>query len=176
MKLLVAYASKHGSTAEIAGAIGKTLEAQGPEVDVLDVGDVNNLMDYDAVVLGSAVYSQQWMAAATQFLTMRKDILATKPVWLFSSGPTGHGEAVDLLGGFTFPEKLKPIVEVIKPQDIVVFHGHLDLTRLTLAELMIVKGYGGPLGDYRQWDTIQRWALNIAQYMTKTYVDTTASA
>ncbi len=175
MKLLVAYASKHGSTAEIATYIGQTIQERHITVDVMRVGLVNNLADYDAVVIGSATYSQQWMAEAAQFLKMRVDILSQKPVWLFSSGPTGDGEATALLGGFTAPDNLKPTIDRIAPQDIVVFHGKLDLTQLTLAELMIVKGYGGPLGDYRRWETIRQWADRIADTVSETMTGTAAS-
>ena len=152
MRVLVAYASKHGSTKEMAEFIGKKLAGHNLETDIQYVGAVTHLQDYDAVVIGSAVYAEQWRPDAAQFIKARTDILAEKPVWIFSSGPTGHGNATDLLGGFLFPEKLEPFRQKIQPEDTVVFHGNLDLAKLTLAELMIVNGYGGPIGDYRKWD------------------------
>ena len=176
MKTLIGYASKHGATAEIAAYMGEVLREQAVPVDVVPVGNVTNLARYDAIIVGSATYSQQWMPAATQFLTMRADILARKPVWLFSSGPTGEGNATELLGGFTFPENLQTALKVIEPQDVMVFHGKLDLTKLTLAELMIVKRYGGPLGDYRKWDKIEQWALKIVDYLATAMPDFSASA
>lgn len=167
MRILVAYASKHGSTQEIAEFIGKTITDSGIDVDVYYIGAVTNLTDYDGVVIGSAVYAEQWRPDAAQFIRLRVDVLAEKPVWLFSSGPTGHGTPTDLLGGFVFPNNLEPYRQKIAPQDTVVFHGNLDLTKLTLAELMIVNGYGGPLGDYRQWETIRQWADNIVTTLAK---------
>jgi menaquinone-dependent protoporphyrinogen oxidase len=175
MKVLVAYASKHGSTKEIAEFIGNAIEESGVPVDVYYVGAVTNLTDYDGIVIGSAVYAEQWRPEAAQFIRLRADVLAEKLVWIFSSGPTGHGKATDLLGGFLFPEKLERYRQTIAPVDTVVFHGNLDLTKLTLAELMIVIGYGGPLGDYRQWDIIQQWADNIVTILAHRQANSTAS-
>jgi menaquinone-dependent protoporphyrinogen oxidase len=175
MKALVAFASKHGSTKEIAEFIAKTLEQHNVYTDVLYVGAVMNLSEYDAIIIGSAVYAGQWRPEAAQFLKVRTDILAEKRVWLFSSGPTGHGNATDLLGGFLFPENLEYHRNKINPVDTVVFHGNLDLTKLTLAELMIVNSYGGPLGDYRQWDKIKTWADGIATTLAETQADSAAT-
>jgi menaquinone-dependent protoporphyrinogen oxidase len=175
MRILVAYASKHGSTKEIADFIGKTIIDSGVDVDVYYVGAVTNLTDYDGVVIGSAVYAEQWRPEAAQFVRLRADVLAEKPVWLFSSGPTGHGNATDLLGGFVFPKNLEAYRQTIKPVATTVFHGNLDLTKLTLAELMIVNGYGGPLGDYRQWDVIKQWSDNIVTTLAHQQADSTAT-
>jgi menaquinone-dependent protoporphyrinogen oxidase len=175
MKALVAFASKHGSTKEIADYIAKTLEQHQIQTDVLYVGAVMHLTDYDAVIIGSAVYAGQWRPEAAQFIKVRTDILAEKRIWLFSSGPTGHGNATDLLGGFLFPENLEYHRNKINPVDTAVFHGNLDLTKLTLAELMIVNSYGGPLGDYRQWDKIKAWADSIAATLAETQADSAAT-
>jgi len=161
VKALVAYASKHGSTAEIAKTIATMLHDNRLEVDFHEVTGVTALAEYDAVVLGSAIYSQSWMPEMMDFLTRRAQLLAQTPVWVFSSGPTGKGETTDLLEGWTTPAQLQPVINTIDPREVVVFHGRLDLRRLTLAELMLVKAYGGPLGDYRQWDAIKLWAQKI---------------
>lgn len=91
-RVLVGYASKYGSTAEIAEAIGKTLRAAGLDVDVQRAGDVHSLDPYRAVVLGSAVYTARWRRDAVRLLARRRD-LARREVWLFSSGPVGEDRA-----------------------------------------------------------------------------------
>jgi len=83
----VAYASKHGSTAEIAEAIGDELRAAGRTVDVRDAGEVTDLAGYDAVVLGSATYMRRWRREARRFLRHHASALADCPFWVFSSGP-----------------------------------------------------------------------------------------
>ena len=89
MRLLVATASKHGATNEIAIEIGRTLTDHGVETEVLDVEDVSALDSFDAVILGSAVYIGQWLKPATTFAETHTDELRARPTWLFSSGPIG---------------------------------------------------------------------------------------
>jgi menaquinone-dependent protoporphyrinogen oxidase len=89
MKVLVAFASKHGSTKGIADFIGATLRQKGLDVDVLETSQVQNIQSYDAFVLGSALFIGHWMKEAKQFALKNSAILSTRPVWLFSSGPTG---------------------------------------------------------------------------------------
>ena len=89
MKVLVAYASKRGSTAEIAESVAETLRGAGLEVDCLESGEVTDVSPYDAVVLGSAVYMKRWRGDARHFLRKHSDQLAERPLWVFSSGPVG---------------------------------------------------------------------------------------
>ncbi len=160
-RILIAYGSKYGATADIAANIGATLRAAGFSADVLPVADVHSLGTYGAVVLGSAVYMGGWRKDAAAFLEAHAEALAGMPVWLFSSGPTGAGDASALMNGFTFPEALKPLAERIKPHDIAFFHGVLDTKKLNFGERLIVKGIKAPLGDFRDWDAISTWAAGI---------------
>jgi menaquinone-dependent protoporphyrinogen oxidase len=90
MKVLVTAASKYGSTAEIAQAIGQTLAADGLGADVIPPDQVETSEDYDAVVLGSAVYTGHWLAPAKAIAARLEGSFAERPVWLFSSGPVGE--------------------------------------------------------------------------------------
>src|SRR5438477_3803419 len=85
-RVLVAYGTKFGSTAEIAEAIGTTLRVAGLEVDVKRAGQVGSLEPYRAVVLGSAVYVTRWRRDAMRLLRRERE-LKQREVWLFSSGP-----------------------------------------------------------------------------------------
>jgi len=124
--ILVAYASKHNSTAEIANAIGEVIqESNTSQIAIVPVETVEDITPYDAVILGSAVYAGQWQSNAADFLKKHETELANRPVWLFSSGPIGEGDPKDLLKGWTFPDALKPVAERIKPRDIALFHGNL---------------------------------------------------
>jgi menaquinone-dependent protoporphyrinogen oxidase len=87
MKVLVTSASKHGATRDIANAIGAELGSHGLDVTMAPVQDVASITEYDAVILGSAVYLGKWMKPARQFTTDHASELATRVVWLFSSGP-----------------------------------------------------------------------------------------
>ena len=83
-KILVTYASRAGSTAEIAEAIGKTLSQGGTQVDVLPMQDVKDLSVYRAVVAGSAIRSSKWLPEAMQFVQTHRAVLAQKPFATFT--------------------------------------------------------------------------------------------
>src|SRR3990172_7005565 len=87
MSVLVAYASKHGSTELIADVIGDALRRAGHDVDVRPVSDVRDLTRYGAAVVGSALYIGRWQGDALTFLRRHEASLAGMPVWFFSSGP-----------------------------------------------------------------------------------------
>ncbi len=161
MKLLVAYASKYGSTAEIAKVIGDELHQRHYEVEVKSIDDVDSLIGYDAYVIGSAVYAGGWMKSAARFLRSSQDVLAGHPVWLFSSGPTGQGDPNEIMGGWTFPEDLKTVLEKINPKDVILFHGKIDPDRLSSTERMIIKSVNATVGDYRDWLVVRGWVRRI---------------
>ena len=161
MKLLVAYASKYGATAEIAEVIGKELGKRHYEVDVKSVDDVDSLDGYDGFVIGSALYAGGWMKTAAEFLRSNQDLLASHPVWLFSSGPTGQGDPNEIMGGWKFPEDLKAVSEKISPRDVILFHGKIDPDRLSSTESAIIKSVNATVGDYRDWLVVRGWARRI---------------
>ena len=90
MRVLVTAASRHGSTADIAAAIVRVLHLRGLAADLVEPAEVKDLSEYDAVVLGSAVYAGRWMGPATDLVARCQSQLAGRPVWLFSSGPVGN--------------------------------------------------------------------------------------
>lgn len=163
MKVLVTYATKYGATAEIAEKIGEVLHQEGLPVAVLPVKQVGDLTPYTAVVLGSAVYIGRWRKEAVKFLEANEPLLAERDVWLFSSGPTGEGDPVEVLQGWRFPEAQQPIADRIQPHDIAVFHGVLDTKKLNFIEKWAIKNVKAPTGDFREWQAITAWATTVAQ-------------
>ena len=161
MKLLVTYASKYGSTAEIAEVIGKELGRRAYEVEVTPVESVQDVTGYDGFVIGSALYAGGWIEEAANFLKANQKVLAKHPVWLFSSGPTGEGDPNDIMDGWQFPEDLSSVVEKVKPKDIILFHGNIDLDKLSGGERMIIQSVKATVGDYRDWLVIRSWARAI---------------
>jgi menaquinone-dependent protoporphyrinogen oxidase len=148
-KVLVAYATKSGATQEIAAAIGDVLRNAGLKVEVLEATRAADVSGYRAVVLGSAVYMGQWRKEAVAFLEAQEKALSERPVWLFSSGPSGKGDAVKLMSGWKFPEAQRPIAERIRARDTALFHGSVDPAKLSLPEKLILKGVKAPTGDLR---------------------------
>ena len=163
--VLVAYASKHGATKSIAEKIADELRSAGLNTDISNVKDAGNPGDYDALVLGSAVYIGGWRKEAVKFVEQNADSLTKLPVWIFSSGPTGEGDPVELLNGWMMPDKLKPVFEQFKPREVVVFHGNVDIQKLNFLEKTLIKNVDAPAGDYRDWTAISNWATSIAEQL-----------
>ena len=161
MKILVAYASRHGSTTGIARAIADKLRVAGNEVDLGTVAEVADVGSYDGYVIGSAVYYGSWMKEATAFVESNSAWLARRPVWLFSSGPVGPAAPVD-------PKELPALREAIAPLDHRVFYGALDRHHLSIGERIVVGAVRAPDGDYRDWREIDAWADEIALELAKT--------
>ena len=161
-KVLVAYASKYGSTQEIAEKIGEALKQAGLQADVKPVKSVNNLSDYKEVIIGSAMYIGNWRKEAVNFLKKNEKLLAGQKVWVFSTGPSGKGDPAQLLKGVIIPAGVKEILDRIKPRDIVVFHGSLNPEKMKGLEKWMVKRVGGETGDFRDWEMIKRWGEKVA--------------
>jgi menaquinone-dependent protoporphyrinogen oxidase len=160
-KALVAYASRFGSTAEISERIAEVLRSAGIDVDLQPVDQVQDLKNYSAIILGSAVYFGGWRKDAVKFLKTREADLKDKKVWFFSSGPAGAGDPVELLDGWTFPSTQQEIADRIQPRGVAVFHGVMDKANLNFMERWMLKKMDAPMGDFRDWDLITGWAENI---------------
>jgi menaquinone-dependent protoporphyrinogen oxidase len=166
-KILVAYATKYGATAEIAEKIGQVLNQSNLQTDILSVDRVNDLTPYSAVVLGSAVYIGNWRKEAVQFLQNNESSLSRVKVWLFSSGPTEKGGPKDLVEGWRLPKSLQPVVDRIKPCDIAVFHGYINLEKMNFVEKWMINQVKASPGDSRDWNAIAAWASSIAGELKK---------
>jgi menaquinone-dependent protoporphyrinogen oxidase len=158
-KVLVAYATKTGSTREIAEAIGAVLAEAGYRVTVRPVGEVADIADYDVVVLGSAIYLTRWRREAVRFLRRHRNALSGREVWLFQSGPCG---AQDEARQLPMPGVVRRLAEEIGAQPAVTFGGKLD--RATARGLLSRWVASGDLaGDWRDWDQIRAWATSVQE-------------
>lgn len=161
MRILVAYASKRGSTAEIAEAVAKILREADLEVDCLESGEVADVSPYDAIVLGSAVYMKRWRGDAKHFLRKHSDQLAERPFWVFSSGPVGDPDQPEK-PEWLEPPKIVKAVENLGARDHIVFGGRLPTDLHGPIEKAMVTGVPVEFRDRRDWDQIRSWAETIA--------------
>jgi menaquinone-dependent protoporphyrinogen oxidase len=159
-KVLIAYASKRGSTAEIAEAIASVLRASGDEVDCVEAGTAVGLDGYDAVVLGSAVYMRRWRGDARQFLRKHRRELERMPLWVFSSGPTGDPSRDN--PAWTEPGHTIKLVEKLGAREHVVFGGSMPSEPHGRIEASMIEGTAPEFRDRRNWDEIRAWAARIA--------------
>jgi menaquinone-dependent protoporphyrinogen oxidase len=169
MRALVSAASKHGATAEIAQEIGQVLREALQErgvggdedvvVDVRPAEEVASVDDYDAVVLGSAVYAGHWLESARELAKHHAEALSEMPTWLFSVGPIGDPPHPDPEED---PVDVAAILEATEAREHRVFSGRLDKRTLGFAEKAIVMALRAPEGDFRDWEAIRAWAREIA--------------
>jgi menaquinone-dependent protoporphyrinogen oxidase len=180
----IVFASRHGGTAGIATHIAEVLRTTGFEVAVADAANGPDSTGFDGYVVGSGVYMGSWLKDGTEFLERNQSTLATRPVWLFSSGPlpgsSKYVEAEDpvtvALGPLEGPgsgghKRIAALEAAIHPRQHRVFLGALDpndqpksvperLVRLMPGSKRIL-----PAGDFRDWDAIEAWAREIAAAM-----------
>jgi len=155
MKVLVTFASKHGSTTEVGQRIAAELIEKGVGADALPVNDVGDIARYDAVVIGSSVYFGRWMREAVAFVERNRTRLAGRPIWLFSVGPLGDQPRTD-------PADVGGLAASLHAVEHHLFTGALDVSELSFPERVLVKGVKSPMGDFRNWGEIESWAASIA--------------
>ncbi len=171
MSILVAFASRHGATQGIAERIAETLTAAGQEAEARSVKEVADPTGYDAFVIGSAVYMFHWLKEATRFVRHNRALLASRPVWLFSSGPLGtkatDEQGRDLLE-VSQAKEIAEFEQAIHPREHAMFFGAYTRGKpVGLGErfvaLMPAARDALPEGDFRDWGTIEAWAAGIAE-------------
>lgn len=160
MAVLVAYASKRGSTAEIAETVAATLRRNGLDVSLRPADEVGSIDSYDAVVLGSAVYMKRWRGDARHFLKRHRKALRQVPFWVFSSGPVG--DPANDNPAWAEPPKIVEKVEELGGRDHVVFGGRLPSEPRGFMERAMVEGTPREHRDRRDWGQIREWAAEIA--------------
>ncbi|HUZ02512.1 MAG TPA: flavodoxin domain-containing protein [Thermomicrobiaceae bacterium] len=165
MKILIAVASKHRSTREIADVIAEELRAAGHLADVRAPDDVGDVATYDAAIVGSAVYMGNWLGAARRFVEDNRAGLSSIPVWLFSSGPIvlhsgtiGHDQPTSA----DDPAHLDALLDATGARDHRVFAGKVDLHEFNFMERLAVRAAKASEGDFRDWEAIRQWARDIA--------------
>jgi menaquinone-dependent protoporphyrinogen oxidase len=158
VRVLVAVASRHGATAEIAAAVADGLRTALPsaEVAVRPAAEVDDVAGLDAVVVGSAVYFGHWLEDARELLLRCAVPLWDLPVWIFSSGPVGVPPRP--------PEVFLDVDEVrrlSRAREHRLFPGRLDPELLDLAERAMVTALRAPAGDFRDLTAARGWGAAI---------------
>ena len=169
-RVLIGYASAHGSTKGIAIRVGELVGAEGFEVDVRPIDEIESVDSYDAVILGSAIHNQQWLPAAALFVRTQGAVLAGRPVWLFSVCSIGETSSFfsERLARPMRRRRKEPAVvsEVRKTLDVGdhrFFAGVIERSHWSVAGNLFLRLFGGTFGDHRDWPDIERWATGVAR-------------
>ena len=166
-RILVAHASRHGSTREVADAVAATLTARGLSVNVMPAAEVGHLRGYAGVVLGGALYTGRLHKDARRFLARHHDALASRMFAVFALGPRTL-EPADLAGSRAQLERA--LVSAPPPVSVAVFGGVVKPEELRFPFNRM------PASDARDWAAIEAWASELAASLSPTGVRQTTAA
>lgn len=158
--VLIAYASRGGSTRAVAERIAQQLEERGRAAVVEAAGDIADLSAYHAVVLGSAIYDGRWLPEADELAQRNRGSLANRPVWLFSVGALSDRQFGSVLR--RPPKALPRLRDAIRPRGIRTFAGVVDGAQPPWRGRALARLLGCRTGDNRDWDAIDAWSAEIA--------------
>ncbi len=159
--VLVAYATKHGSTKEVAEAVAATLRERGMDVELKAAGDVGSLAGYSAVVFGTAIYFPRPVREARRFLSRHHDALSHAPFAVFALGPI-KDTPEDFAGVRKQLDSALAKHPDLKPAAVAVFGGVMDPAKLSFPFNNPAMRAQGP-SDIRDWDAIKAWAEGLPE-------------
>ena len=157
--ILIAYATRAGSTLDVADAIRKSLTDHGALVDMRPVKTITTLESYSAVILGSAIRAGSWLPEAVKFVKKHKSELEKLPLVYFlvcatlrEDTPEHHDQVLAYL---------KPVRAILEPLEIGLFAGKLADSKLGFFAGLLVKAMHSEQGDWRDWHAVRDWAGKI---------------
>lgn len=154
-RLLIAYATRAGSTVEVAAAIGENLSQRGFDVDVKPIKDEPNLEGYRAAILGSAIRMGSWLPEAVRYIETNQQVLSQMPVALFTVHMLNSGDdETSKTNRLAYLDKVRPFLN--QPEE-VYFEGVMDFSRISLADRLISKMVKAVEADKRDWEKIHSW-------------------
>lgn len=188
-KILIVYAGKYGSTAEVAEAIGQELNQCGVVVDVRRAKDVSEISSYHAVIVGSPIYMGKWLSEVMKFMKENEEALSRVPVIYFTvcleltrnfgeeyqgipiylDPELGHAPKVE--GKLSFSEKghqlsgyLGQVLKkapTVKPVNAALFGGRYYHKEAKFFDKLLMKLIKSREGDFRNWEAIRSWAASL---------------
>lgn len=155
MRVLVAYATKYGSTGEVAAEVARVLEEGGADVALARMKDVRGVGGYDLVVLGAPLYMGRLLREGRAFLRRNRRTLEATRVAIFALGPVGDEEGVEE-GARAQLERALAKGPALEPVAVALFGGVIRPERMRFPFNRM------PAGDWRDWDEIRRFAASLA--------------
>ncbi len=158
-KIMVTYASKSGSTVDVAQTIGKSLADKGASVDVMPVKSVKSLDDYRAVIIGSGIRMGTWLPEAVEFVKANQAKLNHLPIVFFTVHLLNLDDSeTSRTNRAAYTE---PIRKIVTPKTEMFFAGRMDFSKLSMFELFISKMLKAQEQDLRDWNKIRAWAESV---------------
>jgi menaquinone-dependent protoporphyrinogen oxidase len=160
-KIVVTYATRAGSTAEVAQAIAERLCKLGFAAEVKPVSEMTSLQGVHAVVLGSAIRFGAWLPEMMKFIHAERAALQARPVAIFTLHMQGLDDSA--AARETREKYVQPVRALINPRELAFFAGKVEPKTLSFFDRLAVRLVNSPLGDLRDWARIRAWADGLAQ-------------
>jgi menaquinone-dependent protoporphyrinogen oxidase len=162
--IMVGYATRYGSTAEIADIIAEELRALGYIVDCVPLKRAGAMPGgYDAAVLGSPLYMGKWLAEAREYVSRERVALGRMPVAVFSVGYTFRDQSPPVIqAGY---DALSDIRALIPVRDHAFFPGKVDMDKVSPADRAILSLARVTPGDFRNAGVVRAYARQLPQVL-----------
>jgi len=161
-KILVAYATRYGSTASVAEAVGEVLCRLGHEVDVRLAKNVRDVSSYQAAIIGSAIYAGKWMNEATELVKAQQQALARVPAAYFvvcltmkDQTPQARAKALAYL------DPVRKAIPTVQPAAVGLFAGVVNFNTMSFMHRSMLKAMGAPEGDFRNLAAVKAWSSEV---------------
>ena len=168
-KTLIVYASRYGSTEDIAQRVGQVLGESGLSVDVQSVADIGSLDDYATVIVGGAIYSGQWDQELIDFVSMHENILRSTPAAMFIVAirlRENTEEMRESVLGTVEKQRL-----ILDPLTVGFFAGKIDYSQLSPIVRLQIQKKSLPEGDFRDWNAIDDWANGLVELLQNALIE-----
>lgn len=159
-RILVTYATRTGSTAEVATSMADALTQHNLLVDLVPVKEVQDISGYRSIVLGSGIRIGSFLPEVMGFLEENQKSLGKVPLHVFLLCMTLHQDNPEnrkVVNGY-----MEPVRTLIQPASEGMFAGVIDLSKMNFFDRIITKALNSPEGDFRNWDVINKWTAQIA--------------
>ena len=158
-RILVTYATRAGSTVEVAAAIGEVIAARGFDVDVKPIKEKPSPDGYQAVLVGSAIRMGNWLPEAIEFVKVNQEALNQMPIALFTVHMLNRDDDEESRANrLAYLKDVRPLFDAAEE---VFFAGKFDMSRLSFLDRMISKAVKAVDEDCRDWDRIRGWAQTV---------------
>ena len=158
-RILVTYATKAGSTAEIAAKIGEHLSERGFEVDVINVKSKPDPKDYQTVILGSCIRMGGWLPEMLDYIKTNQFALNSTQAALFTVHMLNAGDdEASKTARNAYMDKVRALMPGTEE---VYFLGAMDFSKLSMLDRFISKMVKAEESDQRDWDKIKSWSSTV---------------
>jgi menaquinone-dependent protoporphyrinogen oxidase len=159
-KVLIAYHSDAGSTKEVSYYMQEKMNDQGIVVDVYEFDDVDQIKQYDEIIIGAPVNGMRWHPSTKVFINKYESELSNKKVsyfllsFMIYEGRNMWRKAIK--------NAFKEASQIVPPFKTGYFGGVIDEEMPLFARILFGLKKGMPL-DQRNYNDIDTFIEEITK-------------